>query len=220
MKKLLFLIYFLLLPLILLAQENTPSYSQPELSIGGTIGANGSMVFFIPKIKENILFAPMLGAIASFSNNKFSSLIIELNYSQRGWTERFPKGSNLSYSRRLHFLELPVLTSLYYSTSNFRIGLKLGPKIGLLIAENSSKKGTKFTPFQVLRQKIPASHKFAWGLIGGPSLGYSFGKNRIEIDIFAYYGLNDIFPTTIKDPYGKANEIHGTIKLNYLFRIL
>lgn len=200
---------------------NAPTLTHPSLSIGGTLGVSGSQVFFMPTVNESIFVGFTAGGIATLSNSNYTAFTAELTYSLRGWKELYNnREGNLQYSRMLHFIELPLLCHLYYPLGHYKVGLKMGPKVGYFLGENGSISGEGFTAREKRRHSLPIHYKFAWGLSGGPTFSFNIGKHSIELDALFYYGFNDIFSTTITDPYSKASEMQGVVKLNYLFRLL
>ena len=115
---------------------------------------------------------------------------------------------------------MPLLCQLFYPIGKIRLGLKVGPQIGYMLGEKSHAQGDSFTEGETLRHSIATSHRFAWGVIGGPLVALTIGQHRIELEGRFYYGFNDIFNTTVSDPYSKASEMAGIAKVSYLFRLL
>ncbi len=213
----------LLLPSLLWAQqkERIPTLSHPSLHIGGSLGYVASQVLFMHSVTQSIASGARIGFVATMSNSEYVAFSMEVALSQRGWKETYSDNSSgRSYFRRLSFIDLPLLCHLYYPMNKLKAGVKMGPQIGLFIGENVNKSGDGFTQQDETRHALNVVNKFAWGLIGGPSLSYTFGKHDLELDIMLYYGFNDLFSTTVRDPYSKSSELFGIVKFNYLFRLL
>lgn len=203
------------------AQTQTPSIVDPSLHLGGSIGMTFSQVAFMPNVLQDICMGPTIGASVSIENSPYTALSLELNYAQRGWTERYSASrAGTAYTRHLHFVEMPLLCQLFYPIGKVRLGLKVGPQIGYMLGEKSHAQGDSFTEGETLRHSIATSHRFAWGVIGGPLVALTIGQHRIELEGRFYYGFNDIFNTTVSDPYSKASEMAGIAKVSYLFRLL
>ena len=88
----------LLLGAILLAGITLPAKAQigeqrHNFAIGINGGANYSTVSFQPTIKQNGLLGITGGVTARYISEKYSAMIcgaqLELNFSQRGWDEKF-----------------------------------------------------------------------------------------------------------------------------------
>lgn len=204
---------------------NKVSLDNPSLHVGPIIMGGGSMMLFVPSVsqKPHLLFG--LGASSQLENGKYTGLDVSVFYTVRGWTEKFPPSKDIATNKQsfqcdLHYIEMPVLASIHYPLKNIRLGIKLGPQIGILLHSKKVIKGNNFSDIQKYRQDIPITGRFAWGLTAGPSVTYNFGKNRIELEARFYMGFNDLISTTMADKYSKASELSANITLSYLFKVL
>lgn len=224
LHKNIILLLFLCFPSLLRAQykEQVPSLSHPSLQIGASVGATASQVLFMPSVAQSMAQGIRVGLVTTLANSEYTAFSLEIAYSQRGWKESYAKsrGEELAYFRKMSFIDLPLLCHLYYPINKVKMGVKLGPQIGLFLGESITAKGEAFTPKEQVRHALKVVNRFSWGLTGGPSLSYTFGGHSIELDFLVYYGFNDIFSTTVRDPYSKSSELFGLLKLNYLFRLL
>ena len=92
---------------------------------------------FRPTVPQAWLPGMLLGVSFRYIEEKHFGLIAELNFEQRGWKETFEKTS-LQYQRRLTYIQLPVLTHIYFGTSRFKFFANLGPEIGFMIGNSIS----------------------------------------------------------------------------------
>ena len=117
----------LLLGAILLAGITLPAKAQigeqrHNFAIGINGGANYSTVSFQPTIKQNGLLGITGGVTARYISEKYFAMIcgaqLELNFSQRGWDEKFDPeqgfSSEDSYVRTMNYLEIPFLAHLAF----------------------------------------------------------------------------------------------------------
>ena len=102
---------------------------QPEIYIGTSHGAIGSMVMFKPSVSQSYLLGYNGGLIFRYISEKNVGMQAELNYSQRGWSE-----SDSNYERQLNYIELPFLTHIYFGNKT-RFFFNIGPKVSYLISE-------------------------------------------------------------------------------------
>jgi len=72
------------------------------------------------------------GMAVKYISEKHLGLIAEVNYSQRGWTEEFDPTDGFSYNRRLNYLELPIMTHIYFG-NKIRFIVNIGPQISFLL---------------------------------------------------------------------------------------
>lgn len=198
-----------------------PSLAAPHLYVGGSGGVALSKIIFKPSVRQRMPMGLVAGVVASVENATYTGVQLELNYTQRGWREYYTGSrSDLSFLRRLHFVNLPLLCHLYYPLGSFRVGVRVGPQMSWVIAESSIAQGDGFLEYEKERHNKPLAHRFTWGVSAGPALSFSWGKQRLELEGRFYYGLNDLFLTSIQDAYSNANELSILGKVNYLFRVL
>ena len=70
------------------------------------------------------------GLVFRWSGQKCCAVQVELNYLQRGWREANKEGT---YTRALHYVELPFLMHIYFGSSTVRGLVNLGPQIGYCV---------------------------------------------------------------------------------------
>ena len=122
-----------------------------NFAIGINGGANYSTVSFQPTIKQNGLLGITGGVTARYISEKYFAMIcgaqLELNFSQRGWDEKFDPeqgfSSEDSYVRTLNYLEIPFLAHLAFGKDRgAQFFINLGPQIGFLLSENEKREGS------------------------------------------------------------------------------
>jgi hypothetical protein len=181
--KYIFFCFFLLL-----------SYSQvfssdfdKEFSIGVNGGLTDSKVTFLPSIKESFLTGYNGGITARVISQNHLGVILELNYSQMGWDEIL---TGNTFSKRLNYLELPLLTHVYFGKKQFRYFINVGPKIAYLLSEKSS------TNLQTLNDTDQAQfvdYRFDYGLCAGGGVEWNTSVMSYIIEGRYYFGLSDLF---------------------------
>ncbi len=203
-----------------------PTRKKPTLHIGGMAGAVYSFAYFVPSVQQKPHFGATAGITAQLENNKFTGLHVSLLYTLRGWTESFTasetEGNNHlpKFSRYIHYIEMPVMASVHYPIGAFRLGIKFGPQVGVMLGHNDVVgNGDGFDHVANLRHEQPLTGKFAWGLAAGPSFTFDIYKHRIELEGKFYMGFNDVMPTTLEDHYSRIGEMMATVTLSYLFRL-
>ena len=164
---------------------------QPELSIGVNSGLISSSMDFIPAVKQSNLLGYNGGISARFISEKHFGLQTELNFSQRGW-----KADSVLASRTLYYIELPLLTHLYFGQKKVRFVINLGPKIAYLLSEKSDN----------LKNELNTKgwRKLDYGLCGGGGFEFHTQKLAYVIEGRYYYGLSDIFPNGKSDDFSRS----------------
>lgn len=201
-----------------------PSRNDPALYLGGTLGGNSSFIFANPSFQQIPHWGGTLGVTVHLENSRYTGIHASLLYTLRGWSEYRPavgeNATSMQFSRYIHYIELPIQTHLYYPFGGFRIGIKLGPQIGIMLGHQGRAIDTeRFEETDQLRHTAPLIGKFAWGISGGPSLSIDFKRHRIALDALFYMGFNDLISTKISDYYSRFGEMMIAVNLSYLFRL-
>jgi hypothetical protein len=204
-NKYIILFILALLPVVLFGQE---TFKQ-ELSIGINGGIVKSSVSFVPDINQLGNWKLNTGITGRYISEKHFGLQIELNYSQRGWKEDRREGGH--YTRNMDYIELPLLTHLYFG-KKLRFIINLGPKFGFLLSDK------QITDVQILPDLAPyvePKNKFDYGICAGG--GFEFRTKHINYTIEGRYnfGLSDIFSNSRKDIENMMlRSAHRNISIN------
>ncbi len=195
-----------------------------ELSIGANGGLTFSSMRFTPNIRQKSLMQFEGGLSTRFISENHFGIQVELNYSQRGWEEYNPDVPEHQYSRGLNYLELPLLTHIYFDTGkHLRLVFNLGPQLGYLLNESvliplSQEERT------ALGEEIPeyydqsAQRRFDWGICGGGGLELRTTAGSFVLEGRYYFGLSDIFNNGKADYFASsANQVIG-VKLTYFYK--
>lgn len=206
---------------------------KPEWSFGIGGGPTFASMSFVsgrgmPKV-ENTFSQKFHGGIAvRYITEKNLGFIIELNYAQQGWEEKFDKeefgetADNLEYSRTFNNIELPFLTHIYFGNKT-RFIFNLGPKISYIISE-SEKKNESFsnwlttasgTNYMLDHYKTKAQNKFDYGLVGGMGMEFRTGIGNFAIEGRYYLGFGDVFKSGSGESFSRSANRVITAKLTY-----
>lgn len=184
----------------------------PEIYLGVSGGATGSMMFFNPKVQQSYLLGYNGGLAFRYVTEKHFGLQLELNYSQRGWRE-----ANNLYTRQLDYIEMPFLTHIYFGKSS-RFIFNLGPKFSYLLSEKVIENNTENS---IQEQHIkPVQFKFDYGITAG--LGYNLKTKKAglyQLEVRTYYGLGDVFANTKSDFFNNSNHLNLSVNLAYFFQL-
>ena len=198
-----------ILALIISFISITSLYSQKkvfdnELYIGVGGGAYASSVDFVPSIPQNQKIDFFGGVSAKYITQNHLGLIIEANYSRRGWEEEYDSESDFSYSRTLNYLEVPFMTHIYFG-DKARFIINVGPQISFLLNDKQSMSsalasdvearqavdpnapiGVQYSPFSEL-------NRFDYGIVGGVGMTLQTGIGNFDLEGRYYFGLGDVF---------------------------
>lgn len=204
----------------------------PNFSIGAKGGATLSSMSFSPEVHQSMVQGITMGFVARYHEEKLFGLIGELNITQRGWKEDFARDEapQFEYSRRLTYLQLPLLTHIYFGPERVKFFINLGPEIGYMI-------GSKITAnfdyenygslqgfpqgYRTNRQlNMEVENKFDYGIAGGAGVEFFINRrNSLLLEGRYYFGLGNIFHATKRDYFSASRTTSIEITLAYLFRL-
>ena len=225
-----------LLPIILLffafvAQVfSQKSDFRPQLHIGLGGGALTSSMDFVPSILQKNSLGIYGGISARYISQNSLGLMLELNYAQRGWTEKFESQPDFSYTRKLHYLEVPLMTHVYFGNKT-RFIFNIGPQFSFLMGNSAQMSDALASDIAAKKTQNPDAkigvqydsdlRKFDYGFIGGLGMELNTGIGSFEIEGRYYFGLGDLFENRkSKDNYfnRSAGRVIGA-KLTYFFKV-
>jgi len=224
----------ILLPMLLVL----PSLSQramaqrhyvPHIHVGVHGGISMSRQSFYPSIKEGMLNGMQFGFSFRYAEERHVGLLAELNIEQRGWKEDFEEAP-FSFQRRLTYVELPVMTHIFFGSRTVKGFFNLGPEVGYMIGDKS----TASFPYMDLPGGVPdfpanrryeqmqmeISSRFDYGITAGAGIELILRhRHSITLEGRYYYGLGNIFPSAKKDIFSASRGSSIQITLGYLFRL-
>ena len=186
-------------------------------------------VSFDPKIKQNTLNGMEMGVTMRYMSEKYFKMMcgvqMEINYSQRGWSEKIEDGSGNTYSRTMNYVEIPLLAHLAFGKDALNRGVKFfinaGPQIGLLIGESESMENIDMNALTDTQKAVygdKIQNKFDYGIAGGGGIEFRTKKaGSFLLEGRYYFALSDFYSTTKKDYFSRAAHGTITVKLTYLF---
>lgn len=221
---------FTLITLILSLSAAAQRYYTPDFAIGAKAGATVSEMAWSPTVRQQFTPGFTAGICMRYTEENHFGLIAELNFTQRGWAEEFPPESSLSYSRHFSYVQLPVLTQIFFGNEKWRYFINLGPEIGLMVSDNITS-NFNYKDLSVVPE-FPANHrsnqldmrlarKFDYGIAGGMGVEMRLKKKHsILLEGRFYYGLANVFPSSRRDIFGASRGMSIECTLGYMFRII
>lgn len=202
---------------------------EPRFSIGGKAGITLSNMSFTPGVEQSMKQGLTMGFVARYTEENFFGLIGELKLEQRGWKENF-KDPKFSYTRTLTYIQLPLLTHIYFGVKNFKGFINLGPSVGYMIGSSTSANFDYKNPSSVEgfpsanrhtnQMSMPIKNKFDYGILGGVGMELIIKKRHsIMLEGRYYYGLGNIFSAKKKDEFSASRGTAIEVTLGYLFRL-
>lgn len=205
------------------------THYKPHISIGGRAGMTMSMMSFSPSVKQKWLDGTAGVVTFRYTEEKIFGLIAELGWAQRGWAENF-EDSPCQYSRSLTYLQLPILTHIYFGKPRFKCFINLGPEFSYMIADNITANFDYRDPLHAEgfptkarmteQMSMEVSNKFDYGITAGVGVEfYITPRNSITLEGRFYYGLGNIYPAAKADTFSASRNTCIEVTLGYNIRL-
>lgn len=202
-----------------------------DLSIGFTGGYTMNTMDFMPKIKQTQKGAPMIGFSSRYVCEKYFTTIcavaLEVQYNNLGWKEVIEDGSENTYKRDWHFIEMPILMQMGWGRERrgFKFIFEAGPQVGIYLGGKEHRGGatwdTSHRPNGVVYQygKDP-DRTFDYGIAAGLGLEFSSPIGHLLLQGRYYYGLGDMYDNSKRGDFGRSANQTIQIKMTYLFDLV
>lgn len=205
-------------------------FYSPNLAIGVKGGMTLSNMQFSPSVEQGMLQGKLIGVAVRYTEEKLFGLIGEVNLEQRGWKEKFEDNPEFEYSRTLTYLQVPILTHIYFGGKNVKCFVNLGPSVGYMLSNSISSNFDYTNPTSVPgfplqyrtteQMKMEVSKKFDYGITGGIGVEFRIRRrHHLQLEGRYYFGLGNIFPDRKKDYFAASRGTSIQVTLGYLFRI-
>lgn len=213
--------------LALLATAQT--HYEGTIAVGGKAGASLSRVNFNPSVEQTMLPGMTAGVMFRYVEEKNFGLIAELNLTQRGWKENFEE-SDYRYCHRFSYLELPIMTHIFFGNQRVKGFFNLGPELNVLLGNGinsnfSYEEADGLDYFiddtrHIEQMTMKVNNRFDYGICGGAGMEINLNpKHSLLLEGRFYYGLTDVFPNHKTDIFSSSNSMSITVTLGYFYRL-
>ena len=197
--------------------------------VGGKAGMTLSRTNFNPSVQQSMLPGITAGAMFRYIEEKNFGLIAEFNLVQRGWKEAFDD-SDLSYNHRFTYLELPILTHIFFGNNRVKGFFNLGPELGVMIADGASSNfdyhnAATMEYFvqntrHIEQMTMKVKNRLDYGICAGAGMEVNLNtKQSLLLEGRFYYGLTDAFPSHKTDIFSSSNSMTISVTLGYFYRL-
>ncbi len=227
-----------------------------DLAIGFNGGYVMSNVDFMPVVPQGWQGGMTGGLSIRYTCEKYfksiCAVVAEVNYAQVGWKEDIldmsdqpvplhtDASQNLSYSRRMNYLQVPIFARMGWGRerNGFQAFFQLGPQFGYFLSDqidsNFDVHDPAFDPMSpgyqyagkrvsgvVVQDTMAVENKIDYGIVVGAGLEFSNRHvGHILLDARYYYGLGNMYGSTKRDYFGRSNFGNIVVKVTYLFDII
>ncbi|MDD2551219.1 MAG: porin family protein [Dysgonamonadaceae bacterium] len=205
---------------------------KPQFMIGVGAGPLFSSVDFAPKILQTLNQGLSGGVSLKYISEKHLGLLTELNFTQRGWKEDFTETNpEHSYSRTLSYLEMPLMTHIYFG-NKVRFILNIGPQISFMISDDATMNDaladyvedilTRDPNYPIGVQYKTIDNRFDYGLVGGLGMEFNTAIGSFDLEGRYYFGLGDSFDNSRSSVsnFSRSSNRYFAGKLTYYFKVL
>ena len=229
-KKLIFIVFFAIATATANKAVAANLFSRKNLSVGVKGGVSLSRMNFQPSVSQRLVTGMVAGASVRYIEENHFGLIGEINIEQRGWNEDFKPLEGYSFKRQFTYVQVPLLTHIYFGSEKVRFFVNAGPEIGFMIGDKttsnfnyedaaSNKEITKSNR-KIEQYTLPVERKFDYGISASLGMEVSVApKHAINLEGRFYYGLNDVFSNKKRDPFQGSSAMSIMITMGYNFRI-
>ena len=205
------------------------THYEGTFAIGGKAGATFSKVNFNPSVQQSMLPGMTAGVMCRYIEEKHFGLIAELNLTQRGWKEAY-EDADYNYSHRFTYLELPIMTHIYFGNNRVKGFFNLGPELNVMLGDGISsnfdyKSASTMEyfindPRHLEQLTMKVNNRLDYGICGGAGMELNLNaKNSLLLEGRFYYGLTDVFPSHKTDVFSSSNSMTVMVTLGYFYRL-
>ncbi|PLX12729.1 MAG: hypothetical protein C0597_12630 [Marinilabiliales bacterium] len=188
---------------------------KPYFALGIKQGVNYSSVDFSPGVKTNPHFGYQAGLIFKYQNERLFALQIELNYSQKGWTEKLDTIDN-SYKRSLDYIELPLITQIVLGKKNLKYYVNLGTSFGYYISEKESLEvNNELYRREYYEKKV--QNNFDYSVLGEAGILFSNKIGEFQIGVRYQLTFTDLFNVGETSIYTNSQNTLWNFSIGYFF---
>lgn len=217
------------LMMLIASAATAQTHYEGTFAVGGKAGATFSRVNFNPSVQQSMVPGFTAGAMFRYIEEKHFGLIGELNITRRGWKEAFDD-SDYSFSRHFTYLELPIMTHIFFGNNRVKGFFNLGPELDIMIGDGLSSnfdyqnahnldyfdKNTR----HIEQYWLDIKNRLDYGICAGAGMELNLNaKHSLLLEGRFYYGLTDVFANHKTDVFSSSNSMTISVTLGYFYQI-
>lgn len=205
------------------------THYEGTIAIGGKAGVTLSRVNFNPNVEQMMSPGMTAGVMFRYIEEKNFGLIAELNMTQRGWKEKYEE-SDYSYRHSFTYVELPIMTHIFFGNERIKGFFNLGPEINVMLGDGIK---SHFSyqdaatmdyfinnPRRIEQMTMKVKNKLDYGICGGAGMELKLNpKHSVLLEGRFYYGLTDVFPNHKTDIFSSSNSMTVMVTLGYFYKL-
>ena len=199
------------------------------IAVGGKGGVSLSRVNFNPTVQQTMLPGMTAGVMFRYIEENHFGLVGELNVTQRGWKEVFDD-ADYNYSHSFTYLELPIMTHIFFGNQRVKGFFNLGPEINVMLGDGvksnfAYQDAADMDYFihdtrHIEQMTMDINNRLDYGICAGAGMELNLNpKHSLLLEGRFYYGLTDVFPNHKTDIFSGSNSMSITVTLGYFYRL-
>ena len=203
----------------------------PRIDVGAQAGVTLSKINFNPSVPQTMTSGFMAGGSFRYIEERFFGILAEVNIEQRGWKEKYkPDEGGFAYKRQFTYIQVPVMTHIFFGSERVRGFFNAGPEIGFMIGKKTTAnfdytdvtavEGYPMTNRETAQLNMDVKYRVDYGICAG--LGVELQatpRNAFALEGRFYYGLHDVFANHKSDVFSASNGLSLQITLAYKYRL-
>lgn len=204
-------------------------YYSPDFSIGARAGASLSNMAWQPSVRQSMAPGIVAGLTLRYTEEKYFGLAADLMIVQRGWAEKFEDTPELNYRRQFTYIQMPIMTHIYFGSQKFRGFVNLGPSVSFMLQDRISsnfdyKNIAQVSNFPKNRRTeqldLAVYRKLDYGITGGAGIEFRMRrKYSLMVEARYYFGIGNVFSSKRGDTFGASRNNSIEITAAWLFRL-
>ena len=138
--------------------------------------------------------------------------------------------SDYNYSHRFTYLELPVMTHIFFGNQRVKGFFNLGPELNVMLGHGiksnfAYQDAANLEYFELNSRRIEQmtmdiKNRLDYGICAGAGMEINMNpKHSLLLEGRFYYGLTDVFPNHKTDIFAGSNSMSITVTLGYFYRL-
>jgi hypothetical protein len=185
----------------------------PYWNFGIKQGINYSSVIFSPGVSQGLTLGYTGGLVYKYQNQRMVGIQMELNYTQKGWTENLDTVDN-SYSRKMDYIELPLITHIVFGKKNLKYYVNIGTTFAYLISEKEEFTINNESYRQEYYEK-EIEQKFDYSGLGEIGVLFHTKIGEFQTGVRMQWTLINLFKITSETEYYQSQTMVYSFSINY-----
>jgi hypothetical protein len=200
---------------------------QAQFQLGAKAGFTSSNLI-LSELQVTLINADILqknnlgttfGIVGKYVGRKHSGIQVELNYTQRGWTQIFTDSPE-EFSTDLNYLDLAVLSHFYIGRGRLKPIVLLGSEINYFLSASEKSFNPEIEDEITYRATDENIRKILFGISVGGGASYDVPFGQFQFDIRFSVGFSNVFDGDVAGTPPLSQNQHLSGQLSFFPKFL